>query len=53
MFEKTPLFAESWNVAFRNRPSGTIFDDQKTPFTVIPNSFRYWWRIRLYLNMRE
>lgn len=42
MFEKTPLFAESWNVAFRNRPSGTIFDDQKTPFTVIPNSFRYW-----------
>lgn len=37
-----PLYAESWNVAFRLRSQGTILEDHSTPFTVIPNSFRYW-----------
>ena len=38
----TPLYAESWNVAFRRKPQGTILTDRKTPFVVIPNSLRYW-----------
>lgn len=38
----TPLYAESWNVAFRLKPQGSILEDQITPFTVIPNSFRFW-----------
>ena len=29
----TALFAESWNVAFRERPQGSILQDQSTPFT--------------------
>ena len=42
MLYQTPLYAESWNVAFRNKPQGTILNDNDTPFTVIKNSFRYW-----------
>lgn len=38
----TPLYAESWNVAFRHKPQGTILSDRKTPFAVIPNSLHYW-----------
>ena len=42
MLHNTPLYAESWNVAFREKPAGTILEDTETPFTVIPNHFRYW-----------
>ena len=40
--KNTPLYAESWNVAFRKKPVGTFLEDTQTPFTVIPNDFRYW-----------
>lgn len=39
---KSPLFAESWNVAYRKKTGGEPFADRETPFTVIPNPFRYW-----------
>ena len=42
MLENTPLFDESWNVAFRGKLAGAILDDTQTPFAVIPNNFRYW-----------
>lgn len=40
--KQSPLYAESWNVAFRRCPQGMILTDRDTPFTVIPNSTRYW-----------
>lgn len=42
MLKKTPLYAESWNVAFREKPAGSILEDIETPFAVIRNNFRYW-----------
>lgn len=42
MFERTPLFAESWNVAWRKRPTASLLEDRETPFFVIRNSVRYW-----------
>lgn len=42
MLRNTPIYAESWNVAFRHKPVGTILEDTQTPFTVIRNGFRYW-----------
>lgn len=42
MLQNTPIYAESWNVAFRKKPAGAILEDTETPFTVIPNNFRYW-----------
>lgn len=39
---RSPLFAESWNVAFRAKPTGTILSDTDAAFHVIPNAFRYW-----------
>lgn len=42
MLRNTPLFAESWNVAFRKKPVGEILRDTQTPFCVIRNGFRYW-----------
>ncbi|MBR6533530.1 MAG: hypothetical protein IKT44_03805 [Clostridia bacterium] len=34
---------EKWNVAFRRRkPNTTLIDDTKTPFIIIPNTWRYW-----------
>lgn len=42
MLEKTPLFAESWNVAWRRCSSGSVIEDKKTPFFIIRNSCRYW-----------
>lgn len=42
MLERTPLFAESWNVALREKPCGTLLDDKKTPFRILKNSLRYW-----------
>ena len=38
----TPLFAESWSVAYRLKPPGSILTDHQTPFILIPNSSRYW-----------
>ena len=38
----TPLFAESWSVAYRRKPSGSILTDHETPFSIIPNSPLYW-----------
>lgn len=40
--QKLPIFAESWNVAFRKKPCGSLLEDSQTPFHIIPNSFRYW-----------
>ena len=42
MLEETMLYAESWNVAWRKKPTGSILDDNEAVFTVIPNSYRYW-----------
>lgn len=42
MLRNTPLFAESWNIAFRKKPIGEILSDTQTPFCVMKNSFRYW-----------
>ena len=36
------VFAESWNVAIRNKSTGDILDNTKIPFKVIKNNFRYW-----------
>lgn len=38
----TPLFAESWSVAYRRKTPGSILTDRDTPFTLIPNDRRYW-----------
>lgn len=38
----TPLYAESWTVAFRCKPQGTILTDRETHFTLIPNAMRSW-----------
>lgn len=42
MFERTALYAESWNVAWRKKGTGSILKDLVTPYEVIKNSFRYW-----------
>lgn len=42
MLEQTILFAESWNVAWRKKKSGSIFTDTETTFNIIKNSIRYW-----------
>lgn len=41
-FRKMPIYAESWNVAFRAKPTGSILNDTDEMFHVIPNAFRYW-----------
>lgn len=38
----TPLFAESWSIAYRRKAPGSILSDWETPFLLIPNSSRYW-----------
>ncbi len=40
--QNTPLYAESWNVAYRMAPQGSILSDRESPFTILPNSLRYW-----------
>lgn len=40
--KKTPLYAESWNVAWRHTAPGTILTDKTTPFAIIENPLRYW-----------
>lgn len=42
MLERTALFAESWNVAWRRKSTGSILSDRDTPFIIIKNSVRYW-----------
>lgn len=42
MLERTGLFAESWNVAWRKKDTGSILVDKKTVFNIINNSFLYW-----------
>lgn len=42
MLERTGLFAESWNVAWRMKAKGTLLSDKETEFFVIPNSFFSW-----------
>lgn len=41
-FIQSPIFAESWNVAWRMSESGTILHDKTTPFNIIENPLRYW-----------
>lgn len=36
------LFVEGWHVAFRNKKSGSILEDIKTKFSVIPNCWHGW-----------
>lgn len=38
----SPLYAESWNIAFREKPSGSILDNKSDKFFIIPNSKKYW-----------
>lgn len=38
----SPLYAESWNVAYRFIESGSIIKDQETVFHIIPNASKYW-----------
>lgn len=40
--KKTALYAESWNVAWRQAAPGTILTDKTTPFTIIENPLRCW-----------
>lgn len=40
--KKTPLWAESWNVAFRFAKSGDILSAPGKTFHIIPNTYRYW-----------
>lgn len=42
MLKETSLYAESWNVAWRQKSRGSILSDKKTEFNVIKNAFRYW-----------
>lgn len=40
--ERTFLYAESWNVAWREAQVGSIITDKDSSFNVIKNNFRYW-----------
>ncbi len=40
--KKSPIYAESWNVAYRKKKVASILDDKYTQFHILPNSFRYW-----------
>lgn len=42
MLEQTVLYAESWNVAWREKKPGSILTDNETTFNIINNSLRYW-----------
>ena len=41
-YRKLPIFAESWNVAYRRKTANGLMEDDGSPFIVIMNSFRYW-----------
>lgn len=38
----SPLFAESWNVAYRKRKQGSIFSDKTTEFHILKNNINSW-----------
>lgn len=40
--KNSALYSDSWNVAFRQKPAGTILEDTESPFTVIGNSMWGW-----------
>jgi len=40
--QNSPIYAESWNVAYRTAVNGGILTDRKEPFSVIPNSYSSW-----------
>lgn len=40
--KKIPLYAESWNIAWRQAAPGAVLTDKNTPFTIIENPLRYW-----------
>lgn len=40
--KQSKLYAESWNVAYRFKPTGSILTDKETPFCIIPNSYKFW-----------
>ena len=42
MLERSKLYAESWNVAWRKKQPSLLIGDCHTEFHVIKNSFRYW-----------
>lgn len=42
MLARTPLYAESWNVAWRRGNPGDILHDKETPFQIIENSYGFW-----------
>lgn len=43
MLERTGLFAESWNIAWRRRKeTETLLSDKDTEFMIKNNSFKYW-----------
>lgn len=42
MLERTALYAESWNVAWRKKPTGAILNDKDNVFSIIKNDFKYW-----------
>lgn len=39
MLKETSLYAESWNVAWRQKSRGSILSDKKTEFNVIKKCF--------------
>ncbi len=41
-FYTLPVFAESWNVAYRKKKCNAPLAHSDEPFTVINNSFRFW-----------
>lgn len=42
MIKSTRLFAESWNLAIRKKPCGTILKDTYSKFNIIRNDLKYW-----------
>ena len=42
MRQKSVLYAESWNVAWRKAPPGSVLNEKKEKFIVIKNPKRYW-----------
>lgn len=40
--KKTPIYSESWNVAYRKKAGDGVLENLDQQFTVIQNSFQYW-----------
>lgn len=52
MFERTALFAESWNVAWRKKNRESILTDKITPFAIIKIALGIGQQIHFYLSMK-